>query len=141
MIKSAKDIKKAYRDIYKNLESHYAILMSPEFSLPSKDELIDAVVRHSVKDIIYRDNISDCEKLAWYLIWGIHKERSLDMSNDGRTWALGWLTGIQIDLMGETPHTLPTAYTADEEVVIINPKNDAILEPDVQSFNAFLKVM
>jgi len=59
-----KQIKKAYQDIYPELESHYTILMSQKFFLPTVLELTEAIKKHSVKDMKYRDNITDCEKFA-----------------------------------------------------------------------------
>jgi len=141
MIKTAEEIREAYRKIYKNLEPHYRMPMSPEFLLPSTAELIDAIQRHSVKGMQYRDNIADCEKFAWFLVWGIQKERADDQFNEGITWAVGWASGVQIDLMGSTSHTMATAVTSDRGVVIINPRNDAVLAPNPDEFDVYLFVM
>jgi len=141
MIKTASYIRQEYQKIYNNLENHYGILMSPEFSLPSESELIDAIKRHSVKDMQYRDNIADCEKFAWYLVWGIQMERSFDPFNDGRTWAVGWINGIRGDILNRTSHTMCTAMTSDKGIVIIDPMSDNISKPDPSYFDAYLFVM
>ena len=135
-----KQIKKAYQDIYPELESHYTILMSQKFFLPTVLELTEAIKKHSVKDMKYRDNITDCEKFAWYLIWGIQKERSENLTKK-ITWSVGWATGLRMDFMGSEPHTMATAITSDHDIVIIDPRTDAISKPDPETFNILLLVM
>jgi hypothetical protein len=134
------EIKKAYQSIYPNLESHYTILMSEKFLLPTYQEVVGAVKRHSVKGMKYVPNIADCEKFAWYLVWGIQKERSDQAEISKMTWALGWITGFRIDLLGQESHTMVTAMTSDKGIIIIDPMTDAIMEPDIQTFNALLLV-
>ena len=135
-----KQIKRVYQDTYPKLESHYTILMSERFLLPTYQEVTDAVKRHSVKDMKYVSNIADCEKFAWYLVWGIQKERSVN-PQEKITWSVGWATGLRIDLMGSEPHTMATAITSDRGIVIIDPRTDVISNPDPETFNIILLVM
>ena len=135
------EIKKTYQKTYPDLESHYTILMSEKFLLPTHQEVVNAVKRHSVKDMKYVSNIADCEKFAWYLVWGIQKERSEQAEMFKVTWALGWITGFRIDLLGQESHTMVTAMTSDNGIIIIDPMTDAIMEPDIQTFSALLLVM
>ena len=140
MIKTADEIKIAYQDIYPDLENHYTILMSEKFQLPTYQEVVDAVKQHSVKSMKYVSNIADCEKFAWYLVWGIQKERS-ENPTEKLTWAIGWATGYRIDFIGQESHTMVTATTSDNGIIIIDPMTDAISKPDPETFNILLLVM
>jgi len=138
-------LRKSYQSIYHKLANHYGILMSESFLQPTVDEVIEAIKRHSVKDMPYISNISDCEKFAWYLVNGIQKERSLKAESlpetERKTWALGWITGMRKDLLGSESHTMATAMTSDEGIIIIDPMSDNILKPDHETFDALLMVM
>jgi len=140
MIKTAKEIKPEYHKIYTDLEPHYCILMSQKFFLPTVSDLAEAIKKHSVKDMKYRDNIADCEKFAWYLVWGIQKERS-ESPAEKTTWSIGWATGFRINFIGQESHTMVTAMTSDQGIVIIDPMTDTISKPDPETFNILLLVM
>lgn len=144
MIKTRDDIEKLYRKAYPDLEEHYCIIMNEDFLIPTVEELTVMLNKHSVTNIKHVKNISDCEKLAWFLVNGIHRERAENSNNlpseQLYTWSIGWLTGIQYGLLGETPHTIATALT-NEGIKNIEPKTNLISKVDTTKFNALLLVM
>ena len=58
--KKRNEISEIYRKAYPKLENHYVILLSEVFILPTLKEFTDAVESHSVMNIEYVTNITDC---------------------------------------------------------------------------------
>jgi len=145
MKKYRNEISKIYRAEYSKLEKHYAILMSEVFIIPTLDEFTSAIEKHSVVNIKYISNISDCEKLAWYLVNGIQRERSENaiffLEDERATWSIGWATGLITDLFGTKSHTLVTALTSDFNIVFVDPTNNRIQKYNEEDFNLLLLVM
>ena len=143
--KKRNEISEIYRKVYPKLENHYVILLSEVFILPTLKEFTDAVERHSVIDIEYVSNITDCEKLAWYLVNGIQRERSEKATSfpEGEriTWSVGWTTGIIQDFIQTQSHTLVTALTSDSGIVLLDPLNNKTRKVDEEDFSMILLVM
>lgn len=145
MKKKHSEIRSIYQGVYKELDDNMAVLTSEEFWLPTHNEVVEAINRHSVVSLHHIKNISDCEKHAWYLHSAIQRERSEKAfyipEVERYTWSFGWCIGMLNDAFGSGSHTMCTAVTSDAGVIIIESESNAIEAPDVDRFNILFLCM
>ena len=138
MIKSSDEIRQILIDTCPELSHERIWLTDPQFYLPTQDELLEAVIANSVKDLLFRKITQECEEFSLYLAanirrWHAAKEPEANM-------ALGECAGHLHGLLGITNHNANICITVDS-VVWIEPQSDIISEVDPEKYSIYLVKM
>lgn len=138
MIKTSDEIRTTLIDTFPELSHERIWLTDSKFLLPTSDELLEAVIANSVRDLPFKRITQECEEFALYLAAAIRRWHAA--TEPEANWALGECAGHLKGLMGTTNHNANICVTIDE-VVWIEPQSDLIHEANPDKYSIYMVKM
>jgi len=138
MIKTSDEIRTILIGTFPELSHERIWLTDSQFLLPTPDELLEAVIANSVKDLPFRPITQECEEFALYLAAGIRRWHAA--KEPEANMALGECAGHLKGLMGITNHNANLCITT-VGVVWIEPQSDLIHEANPDKYSVYMVKM